>query len=285
MRASPNFGSGSFHHAGHVAEADRRPAAGGDQRLAQFAGGVDLAFGPHDEALVVVLLEAGAAHAGGLARRLQHVGQGELMGGEGIRVDLHLELTDPAAEERDLGDAAHGQQARPDHPLNTVAQIQRRQVVRGEAEDHEPARGLGHWPHPRRLHPDRQMPGRFGQTLGDKLPGPVDVGAVLEDDRDGGQPLDGSGAQHIQVRSAAEGLLGRQGDELFHLAGRQSRRLDLNDHLRRRELGEGIDSGMVGRVQPGEEEQDRQDDHDCAVVQGPANDGLKHGLVSEPLAA
>ncbi len=55
--------------------------------------------------------------------------------------------------------------------------------------------------------------------------------------------------EDIQAGDAEEGLLDGQGDERLDFVGGEPRRLGLHHHLRRDELGEDVELGVLDRVE------------------------------------
>ena len=186
---------------GHVPQAHRcaagrcAPGRGAARRahdgLPQLGGGADLGIDPQHEPLAGLLLEPGPADPGRLAGRVENFGDGEVVGGQGVGVNLHLELPNLAAEEGDLGHPGDGEEAGSEGPLHPVAQLHRRERVGREADREQPAGGAGERPQTGRPDAVGKLPRHLGQPLGDELPGAVDVRPVAEDDRDDGQPLGG----------------------------------------------------------------------------------------------
>ena len=87
----------------------------------------------------------------------------------------------------------------------------------------------------------------LGQPLLDHLPGFEEVGARLEDQRDGGQPVHGLRADTVEERHPVEQqVLHRSGDQLLDLLRRQAQRLGLHLDVRRRELRERVGLGLPG---------------------------------------
>src|SRR5947209_1916566 len=78
-------------HAGHVADADGRPTAGGDDDLLDVAGVVQRPEPAHDVLLLAVLDVVAAGVRVGARERLEHLAERDAARLELLRVDLHLE--------------------------------------------------------------------------------------------------------------------------------------------------------------------------------------------------
>ena len=74
-----------------------------------------------------------------VARRVDDLLQRHVVGRQPRRIDLHLDLPVPLAEDRDIGHAGHPQEARLDDPAREVGQLERVQGPRAEPDQHHPA--------------------------------------------------------------------------------------------------------------------------------------------------
>jgi uncharacterized membrane protein YccC len=119
----------------HVAETDVDAAAARYRDLGQLLGRADLSFGADDDALVGAFDEPSPAHAGRAPGGLANFLQRQAVLHQALRVDLHLELPDVAAEDDDIGDTRQTQQMRLQRPFGQVMDIHRRAARRGQADD------------------------------------------------------------------------------------------------------------------------------------------------------
>ena len=178
-------GEGADAHLGYVADPHDAAGAGLEHDGAHVVEGLDGALGAHQQGLLAFAQAAGAVVAVvGLEGGLQG-GEGEATGGQGGRVGADLEAAYLAAQAVHVGHAGHGAQLGADRPVEQGALLlQRNRPFDGEHEHLAQRRG------------DRgeaaggaggQVAHHAGEALADLLAGPVDVGAVLEVERDVGQ--------------------------------------------------------------------------------------------------
>jgi hypothetical protein len=120
---APDRGLGRHHHVGDIAQPHTCGAAADQDRAANFRGFERLPFGLEDDALVHGVDKAGAAHPGGVLRRLEHVVEREVVADEFARMDLDLDRALFGAEYRDAGNARDREQAQADGPVGKGAQI------------------------------------------------------------------------------------------------------------------------------------------------------------------
>ena len=127
-------------HIGYIAEQHARSALVEQDGTGHIFCLDRLTLGLEDDALIGCVDEARAAHAGRLSRRSQHVVEGQIVANELIRMDLHLQRSNIAAEHGDLGDARHGEEPQTQRPVGDGAQIHERALVGGQPGDEDGAR-------------------------------------------------------------------------------------------------------------------------------------------------
>ena len=141
IAAAPMAGAGRVFHARDVFQANGDAVVVRDRGLAQIRGGLGLALGFEHDALGVVFDEARAAHAGGGARGIEHVSDGQIERGETVGQNLDLQLADFAAEDDGFGDAGHAEQTRTKGPIGEGADVHQRARVGGESDGEDHAGG------------------------------------------------------------------------------------------------------------------------------------------------
>ena len=144
-----------------VLEPERRAVGRiGQRHFAEHFRRERLALGLEHDALIRCLHEACAAHAGGQARGVEHVGHRQAM-----RLDLNLNLSHLAAERAALGDAGHGEQAGLERPVGEGPQLHWRKLVGDEThleQIHRRGRERRHlgW-----FHSDGQLASKLAKLL------------------------------------------------------------------------------------------------------------------------
>jgi hypothetical protein len=284
-----------LHHRGHVAElqAPGGGAIGHDRHLGQVLGGADGLEVLDAQALVRGVDEAARTRRvrveEGQGREPQCVASGldDLVEGDALRlefgrVDEHLELALALAPDGHVGDARHAHQGRPDRPAGEDRHVDRRHVLRCQADHHHAARRRERLEHGGGLRDVGQRM-RLGESLGDHLPGTEDVRARLEDEHDRREAGHGLRADRVQPGDAVQQIgLERHRDELLDLFSRQPERLGLDLDVRGRELGHHVDRHLAQRGDAEDEEADRQADHDEPVPQAPTDDRSSHPRALRP---
>ena len=154
-------------------------------------------------------------------------GQTVLTHFEGI--DHDVDLLDLPTPNVDVGQAGHGLQRRPHHPVHQGTSLSQGElgIVEAKIQDFAQAAADGRQFHLGALR--HLLDGRL-QALVDQLAGEVDVGVVLKDQRDLGKPELRDRAGLGYFGQARKGQFQRKGDPPFDLFGSQGRshRVQLN---------------------------------------------------------
>ncbi len=212
-----------------------------------------------------------------VADRVLEPRQWNAEGAQLVGIDHDLVLAHHAADRRHLGDARHRLQLVLQEPVLQAAQL--REVVLAGAvhervlEDPADAGCVGS---ERRLRILGELPRDLAQVLEHPRAGPVEVGAVLEDDVHVGIAEERIAAHRERFRHGQHRRRERIGDlvldHLRRLAG--ERRLD--DDLHVREIRQGIDRRLAHRVDAPAGQQHGQHHDEEAVGDRPADDRSDH---------
>ena len=269
-----------FGHAGDVAERHVDPGLAQQHGSGELRPSGGLPLGLDDDALVRVIDETSAAHACGVLGRCQDICERQVVLQQPVGMDLNLELLDLAAEDGHLRHAGHGQQARTHRPLGHRAQVHQRLLGRRQTDGHHDAGRGGQRRDSWSAHAAGQLSRHRGQAFRHDLPSQVHVAARRERDRDDRQPLHRTRSQRLDARQAVDGVFYRLSHQHFHLLGRESRRLGLDHHQRRREFRKDVVGRLgqdVGRVG---EHHARQRDHDATKTQREPDHRCQEALCS-----
>ena len=219
-----------------------------------------------NQVLLGVLRQDAATGIGIVASHCQiHIGNGQTEMAQAVRIDQHLILLGEATLRVDLGNARNRAQQRThdpvlsdaslhqlffaEHLVAIVRPIQCVLVNLAETRRYRPE----HW-----RDPLRQSRADFEQSLHHQLAGKIDVGLVIEDQRDQRQPRLVQRTHFLQARQAGHRHFQRHGGKALNLLRRTPRRFGCDLHLNVGDIREGIHGQFLRRVQP-EEEKDRRD--------------------------
>ncbi len=275
-----------FHHRGHVSQSLRFGVV--DRHLGQVFRRRDGQDMSNAEPLIRGLDPPAGAGCRGLQEAQWRRPQGVASGFDDLhqrhavisqlfRIHLHLQLPLTPAPDRHVRHAGHTQQARLDRPASEHRHVDEGQFVRGHPDRHDPAgRGDG-IDHGEMLRHSRERE-HLVETLLRHLPGAHEVGPLLEDENDGRQPGDGHGAELLHPGGPVEQVrFHGGGDQGLHFLGGKAEELDLNLHVRPRELGQDIHR-HVAELRETEHHQQRRDRrHDESKLQARADDPTHHG--------
>jgi hypothetical protein len=232
-----------------VADAYGNGAARADHDVADLTGIADLAGRAH-EILLTVALDIACADIGIVGgERRHHVAEADLVGHQPAGIGQHVKLPLVSTGGIDLDNSGHLAQLRLDDPVLNGPQIawaERRAAVclrallglhRVQEDLAEAGRDRPH----RDFDAGRQLILQLLDALIDKLPGKVDVGAVLEHDGDLAQPVTRERAGVIEPGQAGHRGLDREGDPLLGLQRRIARRMAVDLDLDIGDVGHRID--------------------------------------------
>jgi hypothetical protein len=192
------------------------------------------------------------------------------------RVGQHFEAVHLAAQCVDVGHARHGTQCGANDPVEQAAPFFQRQLRRLDREHEHLAQRRGDR---RNAAGDArgQITDDVVQPLGHLLTGPVQVGAVLEVDRDVHQAVLRHRAQDALLRDAQHLDLDRHRDAALDLLGCHARRLHDDLHLRARHVGEGIDGQRAEGVPAEAGQQHGGQQHEQTLGQRELHKAVQHG--------
>jgi hypothetical protein len=233
---------------------------------------------PVDEVLLSALqVEAGR---GVLVRGLEgldHLVDGDAVGAQAFGAEDDLVLLRLAAGGDDLGHPGNGEEALSQHPVGRRLQLHGVVLVGRERDEED-------LPHDRGDGGERWSVGagwqrRSGELelLGHDLPGLVDVGAPVKLHPDDGDPHGGCRTHPAHPRRTVERGLDGEGDLGLGLLRRHAMGFRDDRDRGRGQIREDVHGHVQGRVAARDEEQRRAEQHEEAVVEGPADDAVDHG--------
>ena len=263
---------------GDVAETDRRAGAvGAHGHAAEIVDRLDVAAPAHHVLGAAELEEASAHLVVRAADRVDHVAQRQVVGEQRRRVDLDLVLLDEAAHRGDLGHPRHAGERVAQRPVLQRAQLGER--VPPAAVDErvlvDPADAGGVGPE-LGGHPRGQPAADALEVLEHAAAGPVEVGAVLEDDVDEGVAEHRLAAHVLDARCGDHRGDDRVGDLVFHCVGAPSRPIGEHDHLHVGEVGERVERARAQRPHAGGGRKGDQQEHEEAVAGAPGDQPGDH---------
>ena len=130
--------------------------------------------------------------------------------------------------------------------------------------------------------PRRQFPRHIVEVFQDPGAGPVDVGAVFEDDVDEGDPELGEPAHHLGPGHRQHGGGQRVGHLVFHGLRRLSRILGVDNDLDVGEVGNGVHRQIIRGINGKEGDDDADQHHQEAVMDDVVNEASNHGISWRP---
>ena len=128
---------------GDIAERDRLRCGFVHHDLRQLLKRQRLSFSGHDDALIGVFDETGAAYRACLARRRRHLLQRKPVAHQLLRLHAHLPLLQIAAEHIHIRHARNAEQMRPHDAIDEGAQFHQRTFLRRQADAEHRAGGRG----------------------------------------------------------------------------------------------------------------------------------------------
>ena len=268
-----------------------QPAGAFDGNLAELLGIGDLVEDVANlQALLRRLDEAAGARNGGLevahrGRDLRVAGgaddlaQRDVLLTQPLGADLDLDLLVAHAPDGDVRDARHAHEARPQRPARDDRLLDRRQVLRGEADHHHAARRRQRLQHRRRLGDVGEGgSAQLGEALLHELATLVDVVAGLEHQHDRRQARQRGGADDVDALDAVEQVrLERDRQQLLDLGRRQAEGFSLDLDVRRGELGIDVHGRVAERHDADDHDRGGDADDEAAEPQRRTDDRADHG--------
>ncbi len=201
------------------------------------------------------------------------------MGAQPVRVHHHLVLAHHATDAGHLGHPGQGLQLELEEPVLQGAQLRQvmasRAIHQGVLVDPADTGGIG-------TKTGRNAGGqafaRLVQVFQHPRTGPVEIGAILEQHVDIGVAEEGIATHRGGTRYRQHGGGERIGDLVLHHPRRLAGEGRADDNLHIGKVGNGIQRrGAHGDDAPGHQ-QHREQQHQEAVVQGPADQFDDHGF-------
>ena len=262
---------------GDVAQQHRGPALAAHHDRLDVGRRLDVAPAAH-HVLPAGHLDQAAFHVVvGHLDAVHHLADGQAVGGQAIGVDVDLVLLDEPAHAGDLG-----------HPLDAGQGVAQEPVLQG-AQEGEVVRaafihqGVGEDPaHARRVRAeDRggalgQPPRYLLQVFQHARARPVDVGPVLENGVDEGEPEIGKAAHGLDPRGRDEGGHDRVGDLVFDQVRAAAFPGRVDDHLHVGDVRYGVERDVPQRIHPAQGQQQHRRKHQKPVVGAAFYDFLDH---------
>ena len=253
----------------------------GDQYgVSDVLGAADAADAVDDRLLAALDKEAGRAVGIGGSDGRGDVVEAEAVGDEPRGVDADLILPDVAAEHDHLGDAGDREQAPAQGPVGLGAQVHRIVCLAGQGDEHDLAHDRGHRREDRRLDFRRERITDQLQALADDLAGPIWILPPLELDPDHGDTDRGRRAHAADPGGAVERGLNWKSDLDLELLRGHAVGLGEHGDGRRGQVGEDVDGHAPHGGRAPHDEHERGEQHQQAIVQRPADDGVDHRILN-----
>ncbi len=207
-----------------------------------------------------------AARVGVVAAELAgDLRDGDAVGKELVGIQQHLVLHGGAAKTGVVGNALDGAVVAFQHPVLDGLQFLRRAVGALDDVTINQTAGAEQW---RDAGLQSVGHGRVGDALKGLLADKVGVGAVLEIHFDGGQTVEGNGAQVLQPRDAVHFDFQRNGDQAFHFFGGVAGPLRDDFHVGRRKIGIGVNGQLQKRERAPDHKGQGRDHNEEPLPQG-----------------
>ena len=241
-----------------------------------------------DQVLLAISLDVpGADVRVVLFECLDHIFKAQVVGKQARRIGGDVELLFIAADRVDFGDAAYLPELRAYYPVlqgtqcsrvvgltvglpGRVIGMHRVQVDFTKTRRNRPHRGLD---------AARQLALGLLQPFVDEIAGPVDIGAVREDDRHLRQAVAGQRARVLQVRQTGDCHFNKVGDALLDFERRITGCCSINLHLDIRDVGDRINrQALVVPDAKGADHED-QKQYNPAAGDRETQQCIDHGLI------
>ena len=275
---------GTQDHLSHVLDEDRRAGVARHQYdVLEVGDRAGVAAAPDHVLGAAEVDEAPSHFAVAGAHGLDHATDRQPVGLQPVRVDVDLELADVSAERGDVGDARDGFQVVAEVPVlggahvgeAALARLVHESVLVDPAQARRIRTQLG-------LHARREAREDRREVLQRPGAGPVDVGAVLEDDVDVRVAEVGDAADGLDLRRAEHGPHDRVRDLVLDDVGAPVP-AGVDDHLRVAEVRDRVQREAVHRPPAEDGRGGRQGKDEESVPGGEIDDAVDHGRLS-PLA-
>ena len=281
-RHSPEARGVTKSHVGHVAHPDRRARHVFHSDVGNVAERLCHANAPN-EILVGVLFYVAASRVGVvLLYGAEHVGYGQAVGVEAVGAQRHLILLHVASPSAHLRHARRAGELLAHYPVLYRPQVGEAVFIlvaflrpHGVMVNLAKARGYG-------SHLGVGVLGQVFHGLAEHLahlrPRPVDVGIVVEDERDDRQAAARYAASLLQARHVGQRHLYGRGDILLHLLRAKRRRLGYHLHLIVGDVGRGVEGKVSERPRAPRHEGQGQHANDELMAYRIVDEFLKHNL-------
>ena len=211
--------------------------------------------------------------------RVDDVFDADVVGGQLVRIEVHLVLLDEAADACDLCDARHGCEPVAEMPVLEAAEL-REGVPTAFVQE----RVLEDPAHTGRIRTDgrvdllRQLSSNPLQVLDDAAPRPVHVGAVLEDDVDVRNAEIGEAADRFDARGRDQSRDDRVGDLILDEIGAAADPLGRDDDLDIRNVGDGVERRLRHGPDAPRRQHDGSGEHHETIRRAPIDGSVDHHL-------
>src|SRR6185437_7867524 len=262
--------------AGHIAQQNRGTVAGLEHDVAEIVDALQISLAS-DDILEFGKLDGTTADIGIAGTdRVAHLLHGDAEIAHALRVENDVVLLDEAADARHLRDAFGLGQRKLQIPVLDGAGVGKIELLRHHRilVDPADAGGIGT---DRRRHTGGQSRGRAVEEFEHARARPVDVGAVLEDDIDKGNPEEREPAHDLGTRHRQHCGGQRIGDlVLDHLRGLTGV-FRIDDHLRVGEVRNGVEWQMDDCINAGSGGKPGAEQHQQQVAGRPGDQTRDHG--------
>ena len=272
---------------GHIPNSDRDGLTATHNDVADVFDVGDLA-GRTDQILLAALFDITGAHVAVVALdRADQILQCQAVSNQLVGQGRDLKFLGVTADGVDLGHAGHIAQLRFDDPVLDLAQvgggvgraIGLARAFPGLDRPHEnlPEAG-GDRPHAG-LGARRQLAPGLLDSLVDELAREVDIGAILEDDRDLRQAVARQRPGLLQTGQAGHDGLDRVGNTLLGFKWRIAGRSGVDLYLHVGDVGYGVDRQLLVVINAQRCHAEHHQQHQPALTNGKTDDFFEHGKI------
>ena len=262
-------------HAGDVAHQHRRALVGLDHQVLDVRHAAQVALAAHHVLGLGHLHHAAAHVAVGVAHHLRHLGQWNAVGAQLHRVDGDLVGLHKPANGCHLGHAMGLGELVAQVPVLQRAQLGQGLVLGQQRVLVDPAHA-GRVRADLRRHALGHAPRCEVEVFEHPRAGPVDVGAILEDDIDEGGAEEGEAAHHLRLGHREHGRGERVGDLVLDHLRRLAGHFGIDDHLHVGKIGQRVERRFQQRIDAAEDGGQRAEQHQEAILRRPVDQGREH---------